>query len=128
MSQDRELLPPSLHQRLLKLREGLTATEKPIWFLSHTGLCANYNSMCTFLGEHPPSLEKLCGGKWKEWPLFSGEREYPVPAGEIVSRWPDMSNANYAYDYAMDMYDTSTDYGRDRMALLDYLIERTKEQ
>lgn len=51
----------------------------------------------------------------KEWPLFSGNCTYPVPH-------PDISCPERAFNCQMHIWGDDG-YGRNRRALLDYLIE-----
>lgn len=61
--------------------------------------------------------------KWLErvsvkWGGFSGDKEYPVPHPEYTPE------AAYAYCRRGNaMWDASTEYGRNRLEFLDFLIE-----
>lgn len=52
------------------------------------------------------------------WPKHSGTISYPVRHPELA---PEL-----AYYYTEDKWDASTEYGRNRRELLDYLIEKEK--
>ena len=53
----------------------------------------------------------------KEWPKYSGNRWYPV-------RHPDMNSFKAYVDPSIYMWDPSTEYGRNRYELLEFLITK----
>ena len=96
-----------LHEALVRLKE-----EGPD---KRSGLCAN-------LGALPSGAWWDFKGLCKAWPLFSGDGVYPVPACEG-------SDPEFMYFDTSEigcLWDTSTEYGRLRWQLLDWLIEQTK--
>ena len=56
---------------------------------------------------------------WKQWPKYSGHSQFPVPSAN-----PEIT-AEMAFFYA-NMRMWVDDYGKLRLELLDFLIERTK--
>lgn len=64
------------------------------------------------------------------WPEFSGEFNYPVPASDDFESDDEGrgDRAEQQYDNTDHQYDASTAYGRSRLALLSFLIDRADSQ
>ena len=99
-----------LHKSLVRLKErGPRLTG---------GLCVNLDLISEDIDEE--QLQTL----FRQWPSFSGDDVYPVPSPE-----PDKLDHNDAFWEAHKLglqWDPSTEYGRLRWQLLDWLIEKTK--
>jgi hypothetical protein len=91
----------TLHEELLYLKERGPRDRA-------NGICANITK------GYELQLMKL----FKMWPKFSGSLLYPVPHSGI--------GASLAYNTIQDLWDKSTEYGRDRWEFLDFLIEVSK--
>ncbi len=65
------------------------------------------------------SISEMVGTLSQDWPMFSGDPEYPVPH-------PDM-DPEPAY-LEPDLWDAETEYGRNRLSLLEFLITRFEEE
>lgn len=59
-------------------------------------------------------------GTWTEWELYSGDRNYPVPHPE--------HRPDHAYGLTYNKWDMDTEYGKNRMKLLEFLISKAKEK
>jgi len=56
---------------------------------------------------------------FSEWPKSSGDKNYPVPDGDM--------DPEVAFDTTEDLWDTNTEYGRNRFELLDFLIQEAEK-
>lgn len=68
-------------------------------------LCAEQKILCHFVG-------KIAAN----WPKYSGHPEFPVPHED--SQYPEEA----FYDHRSDRWNIMTQYGRDRMELLQFMI------
>lgn len=57
---------------------------------------------------------------WVKWELYSGNRTYPVPHPE--------HRPDHAYGLTYNKWDMDTEYGKNRMKLLEFLISKVKEK
>ena len=78
-------------------------------------------------------LDEVCRAKFAvldysmEWHLHSGDRMCPVPVPEQDKiRWPNMAPYSWYMYRAKQLTLWAGDYGKLRLELLDFLIERTK--
>ena len=61
---------------------------------------------------------------WAEWPLYSGNKHFPVPSDDIGLTAEDKFLGNSPY---YNMWSKRTKYGKNRRALLDWLIEQLEK-
>ncbi len=80
------------------------------------GICRNYIVTC--MGDDLETVMSNYGISFEDWPLYSGSLRYPV--------FPAMSTGEDAYFAYINQpkWDKFTEYGRNRWALLDWLIEQ----
>lgn len=57
---------------------------------------------------------------WVDWELYSGDRNYPVPHPE--------QRPDHAYGLNYNKWGMDTEYGKNRMKLLEFLISKAKEK
>lgn len=87
------------------------------------GLCTNiYHQLNEkYAGEH--SLHAFCKRQckiaYKSWPLYSGDESFPVPHKQY--------SPEGAYWNCVECSMYRGQYGKDRMALLDHLIQHFKQ-
>ena len=103
-----------LREILAVIRERRTDTRRGICWHMHTAL-----------GEIDIALtQRRKVNNWvrdafSEWPKSSGDNHYPVPDGDM--------NPEVAFDNTEDLWDPSTEYGRNRYELLDFLIQEAEK-
>lgn len=96
-----------LHKLLLKIKRQPHAT---------SGLCYNMDYVDGNATALPDKF--LCRKLWKLWDKYSGYEAYPVPHP--------IHRASFAYHNTREKWDTSTEYGRNRWELLNYLIDQVE--
>lgn len=94
----------SLYKKLVELKIAALTGRVPY---PHEGICTN-------LPGEPLAVFRLA----KDWPEHSGNKYYPVPSPDSVY------DPGYFFIISSDLWDISTVYGRSRMRLLDYLINK----
>lgn len=92
------------------------------------GICANLDDELEQLGF---GCYEECAFSWREgafeiWPKFSGMLGWPVPSAESVPS-ADPMKTYYSASDAGSLWDETTEYGRLRYELLDFLIEQIKK-
>lgn len=100
----------NLLQALLNLREH--GPTKP-WF----GICLNLDQALT---DRTVDAYDWIATHAKAWPEYSGDEAYPVPHPTCDPR--------DAFNDTENLWDTSTEYGRARYRLLDFLIECAEQE
>lgn len=75
-----------------------------------------YEAECEWKSLCETEQERL----WGDWPLYSGSRHYPVPSptGEFCPEW------TYAWAARDHMWAAEHPYGRARLQLVDFLINK----
>ena len=114
----REKLSPYLSSHLLSIVDELESTMNGRVRNLGVGLCHNVGVKLTYSEES--AWIRVCPVLYKEWPKYSGIPAYPVPSS---TKDPDM-----AYWDTDDMYDTETQYGRDRLELAQFMIDTLKAE
>ena len=104
----------TLHQQLLEVRGRARA-----WLAEESGhgLAPSFG-ICNQLSLSVVD-EDLLGDLCAEWPSGSGDRDYPVPHPDCD---PDVG---YTRARAQEMWNPEHEYARNRLTLLDWLIEQT---
>ena len=111
-----QMLHQTLHQQLVQLRERHAAWldgEQPDGLNLKGGICVNVNPN--------PEEALTLGDLMVQWPDGSGVPAYPVPspmAGRTAS-------AQFYYADPVQKWHPMHEYARNRLALLDWLIEQT---
>ena len=108
-------LSRTLHRQLVQLRgqaQDWAAGRPSGGFDPAIGICHN-------LSLSPASCAAL-DDLITRWPAGTGEAAFPVPH---PSKAPGLA---YVYSPAYEMWNPESEYARNRLALLDWLIEQTK--
>lgn len=114
-----------LHEALVAVRDLATAHIDNDKFCSGAGICYNMeNYMCDSdvaakYFEVRKEVWELMHEAFEAWPKFSGELDFPVP-GEYDC-WTE-------YNTTKDKWDLATQYGKDRMELLEFMIDYFAEE
>jgi len=82
------------------------------------GICTNVKSLTSNYDGSPTAIMY---DLFKSWPKFSGDKYYPVPS-------PSGCNASLEYDDSFDLWDKTTEYGRSRWELLDFMISELQTE
>lgn len=109
------MLHSSIHDALLSIKAQALSGRN-----FYTGLCYETVHSTTVRSDR---VEKWLKTQFKQWPEWSGDRDYPVPAGAM--------HPINAYNKAADndsMLSRTTRYGRNRWKLLNFLIRQAKAQ
>lgn len=106
--------------------------ENFLWFLqqikkevsdsSVCGLCKYFQYKVDYYLPHldyHKDYRDYLRNKWENWDKFSGNRTFPVPCEGV--------SPSAAYTAVQYKWDSSSQYGRDRRELLDFLIEEVKK-
>lgn len=107
----------TLHQQLVQLRDqarnwvdGLPVAGFRAW----AGICDNLND-CDLWFKYTPLRDLM-----EAWPAGTGDRIYPVPHPDSTPE------RGFTHSGAQEMWSPEFEYARNRLALLDWLIEQTK--
>ena len=107
-------------EKLLELREklnqenGYLSLDNPNW-----GICSNANVM-----------DNITFELMRKWPKYSGDSVVPVPAPKAFrseDNKEDNAAAYYKEAMAEEMWSSDYEYGRSRLALLDFLINELQK-
>lgn len=80
------------------------------------GLCSHVISCReNYAGRNILNVCLLLEALYKQWPMYSGSMDYPVPH-------PTRSAAQ-GYIWEDNLWDESTTYGRNRWALVQYIVD-----
>lgn len=79
------------------------------------GLKSTSFGLCSYLIEFGHDVQGII----KQWPGHSGNEDHPVPH-------PDYNPVEAYRRRDVKKYDLSTEYGRNRLSLLMYIIEQTR--
>lgn len=115
--------PFSMLQVLQFIRDNVD--DAPSWMYRRDGICPMlfdtarhlHGAGFTSTDEFQEVYEVTCADM-AAWPKHSGTIIYPVRHPELAPE--------QAYYHTEDKWDASTEYGRNRRELLDYLIEKEK--
>ena len=114
----------TLHHCLKEIRG--TGHGLPVWVNRACGICYQIGVVSPESCGPKSKVQRLMRELAKEWPEYSGDPEYPVPAPALEIR-PWRGRAHWSADYGYDHYEDKWvgEYGAARLRLLDFLIERT---
>lgn len=111
-------------KRLKKIALGRAELDRDAGekFFPGIGICNNIDEMLPWRGLRGYCSQKQCRDALCDaiasWPKHSGSDTYPIPGGGV---------AYQEHKMARDQWDASSEYGRLRFELLDWIIEETKD-
>lgn len=113
-----------LHKALVAVRENAVAyTTNGVEsddFYSDVGICNNINNTRDIdLYTNIDDIYDLLYEAFAVWPKFSGDLDYPVPH---------KYSGSAGYYRNTNKWDITTQYGKDRMELLEFMIDYFAEE
>lgn len=124
MTQDEEHrnIEAYLHSALISVKD------RPV---AEIGICTSVSRWLSERGLSTTLCDNLLDWLFSQWPEFSGDANYPVCTWKPTNVGADPTTFIARRQYNMAATDRSMwlgEYGRARMRLLDFLIERTKPE
>ena len=116
------ITPYSALQALLRLKESVNLGQ-----LIPYGICTAFNPYDTDYGLK--DYMNQAGIDWSNWEKFSGNNQYPVRIFQDTKNYTsDISPVTlYSLCPSRSYWDDSTEYGRNRRELLDWLIDQFQQ-
>lgn len=127
-------MTPTLHEILCAVRRRMREAHNSRQYLA-MGICWHVGNLFDIAGDaerrdvhaHAVERSKLAlelRHLFIGWEHFSGDSSFPVPVP--TEEKYGFSDPESMFQNTQDVWDNTTEYGRLRRELLDYLIERTK--
>lgn len=109
---------------LIQLKDAILIEHKPDWFYPRMGLCGNWDAVLA--NNNMPGFEKyrfkyIFRQHIEAWELYTEDLDYPVPHSNVRP-------ANGYHDHRHELYDLNTEYGRNRLSLLNHIISCVEKE
>lgn len=110
----------TLLEVLRRLRAEIAAGNPPT-----VGMCVYVTTYAT--ARHVRHMKRM----WVNWPMYSGDIKFPVPAFNEEGKQLAYMHAYPAFSYAYltgTLWDTTDHYGAARVALLNWLVKELSQE